>query len=77
MPKHQVPTPAPARADLLALLQLAGRESSTAAVMFHATLAATQGLSATDTKAIDVLDRQGPLTAGELAVAHQAWRRPR
>jgi DNA-binding MarR family transcriptional regulator len=46
---------------------MAGRESSTAAVMFHATLAATQGLSATDTKAVDILDRQGPLTAGELA----------
>ena len=57
----------PARADLLMRLQMAGRESSTAAVMFHTTLAATQGLSATDTKAVDILDRQGPLTAGELA----------
>lgn len=35
--------------------------------MFHTTLAATQGLSATDTKAVDILDREGPLTAGELA----------
>jgi len=35
--------------------------------MFHTSLAALQGLSATETKAIDVLDRQGPLTAGELA----------
>ena len=35
--------------------------------MFHSTLAATQGLSATDTKAVDILDREGPLTAGELA----------
>lgn len=35
--------------------------------MFHSSLAALQGLSATETKAIDVLDRQGPLTAGELA----------
>lgn len=55
------------RAELLARLHIAGRESSTAAVMFHASLAALQGLSATETKAIDVLDRQGPLTAGELA----------
>ena len=35
--------------------------------MFHATLASLQGLSATETKAIDVLDRHGALTAGELA----------
>ncbi len=59
--------PNPSRADLLARLHLAGREGSTATVMFHATLAATQGLSATETKALDVLDREGPLTAGELA----------
>ena len=52
---------------MLARLHIAGRESSTAAVMFHTSLAALQGLSATETKAIDVLDRQGPLTAGELA----------
>lgn len=57
----------PARADLLARLQLAGREISTVAVMFHTTLAATQGLSATESKTIDILDRAGPLTAGELA----------
>jgi DNA-binding MarR family transcriptional regulator len=36
--------------------------------MFHTTLAATQGLSATETKALDVLDREGPLTAGDLAL---------
>ena len=35
--------------------------------MFHATLASMNGLSATETKALDVLDREGPLTAGELA----------
>lgn len=35
--------------------------------MFHTTLAATQGLSATETKALDVLDREGPLSAGDLA----------
>jgi DNA-binding MarR family transcriptional regulator len=57
----------PDRADLLARLQLAGREISTVAVMFHTTLAATQGLSATESKTIDILDRAGPLTAGELA----------
>jgi DNA-binding MarR family transcriptional regulator len=65
VPKRH-PPPA-TRAELLARLHIAGRESSTAAVMFHTALAALQGLSATETKAIDVLDRQGPLTAGELA----------
>ena len=59
----------PSRAELLAALTTAGRETSTAAVMFHTTLAALQGLSATETKAIDVLDRHGALTAGESAEA--------
>jgi DNA-binding MarR family transcriptional regulator len=59
--------PKASRAELLARLVTAGRETSTAAVMFHSTLASLQGLNATDTKAIDVLDRHGPLTAGELA----------
>ena len=67
MPRRRRVPPGAGRAELLARLHLAGRESSTATVMFHTTLAATQGLSATETKALDVLDRQGPLTAGELA----------
>ncbi len=67
MPRRRVSSSAPSRAQLLAALHLAGRESSTATVMFHATIAATQGLSATETKALDVLDREGPLTAGEIA----------
>jgi DNA-binding MarR family transcriptional regulator len=45
---------------------VAGRVLSNAAVMFHTALAGKQGLSATDEKAIDLLDRHGPLTAGEL-----------
>ena len=35
--------------------------------MFHTTVAVKQGLSATEEKALDLLDRSGPLTAGELA----------
>ncbi|MFG3252940.1 MarR family winged helix-turn-helix transcriptional regulator [Streptomyces sp. NPDC048172] len=46
---------------------LAGRKLSTAAVLFHSALAAGQGLSATDTKALDLVQRLGPMTAGELA----------
>jgi DNA-binding MarR family transcriptional regulator len=44
----------------------AGRVLSNAAVMFHSVLAGKQGLSAIEEKAIDLLDRFGPLTAGEL-----------
>ncbi|HEX5877289.1 MAG TPA: MarR family transcriptional regulator [Actinomycetota bacterium] len=55
------------RAELLERLALAGRASSAATVMFHTAVAARQGLSATEEKALDLLERSGPLTAGELA----------
>jgi DNA-binding MarR family transcriptional regulator len=55
------------RAELLDRLMTAGRAQSAATVMFHTTGAALQGLSATEEKALDLLDRFGPLTAGELA----------
>ena len=55
------------RAELLRELEAAGRAHSAATVMYHSALAARRGLSATEEKAIDLLDRLGPLTAGELA----------
>jgi DNA-binding MarR family transcriptional regulator len=55
------------RAELLRELEAAGRAQSAATVMFHSVLAAKRGLSATEEKALDLLDRFGPLTAGELA----------
>jgi DNA-binding MarR family transcriptional regulator len=55
------------RAELLAQLETAGRAQSAATVMFHTAVAARQGLSATEEKALDLLERHGPLTAGELA----------
>ena len=55
------------REQLLEELALAGRAMSAATVMFHSTVAARQGLSATEEKALDLLERFGPLTAGELA----------
>jgi DNA-binding MarR family transcriptional regulator len=55
------------RAELLEQLALAGRASSAATVMFHTAVAARQGLSASEEKALDLLERNGPLTAGELA----------
>lgn len=67
MARRRTPSPGSRRAELLRRLHLAGREGSTATIMFHTTLAALQGLSPTETKALDVLDREGALTAGELA----------
>src|SRR5215468_4795554 len=58
---------AQARRTLLDALYAAGRELSVAAVMFHTALAANQGLSATEEKALDLLDRDGPLTGRQLA----------
>jgi DNA-binding MarR family transcriptional regulator len=55
------------RAELLEKLEMAGRASSVATVMFHTAVAARQGLSASEEKALDLLERSGPLTAGELA----------
>ncbi|MET9295283.1 MarR family transcriptional regulator [Streptomyces sp. NPDC003077] len=55
------------REELIDRVLMAGRELSTAAVLFHTALAARHGLSATETKALDLLQRLGPLTAGELA----------
>src|SRR5262249_15325884 len=56
-----------ARRQLLDALFTAGRELSAAAVMFHTALAARQGLTATEEKALDLLDRYGPLTGRQLA----------
>jgi DNA-binding MarR family transcriptional regulator len=61
------PAPTGRRAELLEQLALAGRAMSAATVMYHATVAARQGLSATEEKALDLVERFGPMTAGELA----------
>ncbi|MBB6406052.1 MarR family transcriptional regulator [Arthrobacter sp. AZCC_0090] len=53
------------RQDLLEAVFASGRELSTAAVMFHTKLSELRGLSATEGKAIDILLRFGPMTAGE------------
>ncbi|MGR0159917.1 MarR family transcriptional regulator [Paenarthrobacter nitroguajacolicus] len=54
-----------ARDALLEAVFASGRELSTAAVMFHSKLSELRGLSATEGKAIDILLRYGPMTAGE------------
>jgi DNA-binding MarR family transcriptional regulator len=54
------------RAELLAQLRRVGREHGDATVLFHSALAAEAGLHPTDYKALTVLDRLGPMSAGEL-----------
>jgi DNA-binding MarR family transcriptional regulator len=56
-----------ARAKLLAELRRVGREHSDATVLFHSTLAAEVGLHPTDYKALGMVERLGPMSAGELA----------
>ena len=55
------------RDDLLAALGTIGREHSNAEVMFHNTVSERMGVSAVEEKTLDLLERDGPLTAGELA----------
>lgn len=56
-----------ATADPDRLGQLIGREFSTAVVLFHDAVGRRLGLSGTERKLLDVLDRLGPSTAGALA----------
>jgi DNA-binding MarR family transcriptional regulator len=46
---------------------LAGRELSTATVMFHTAVGEAAGLSATETKALEVITRSGPVTPADIA----------
>lgn len=54
------------RRELLEALTLAGREHSNAIVMFHTAVAHRLGLGATDEKILNLLQREGPLSAGDL-----------
>jgi predicted transcriptional regulator len=54
------------RTELLVQLRRVGREHGDATVLFHSALAAEAGLHPTDYKALTVLDRLGPMSAGEL-----------
>jgi DNA-binding MarR family transcriptional regulator len=56
------------RDELIEALMFAGREYSTAAVMLHNAVAERFGLSVTDLKTLDILQRVGPLAAGDIAV---------
>jgi DNA-binding MarR family transcriptional regulator len=56
------------RETLLAGITAAGRALSTAVVMDHEAISRHLGLSMTEEKALELLDRLGPLTPGELAI---------
>lgn len=55
------------RQELVRAADAAGRALSTAAVLYHGTLAELAGLSPTEWKALDLIQRLGPVTAGTLA----------
>jgi DNA-binding MarR family transcriptional regulator len=55
------------RNDLLDALRLAGREHGDALVLFRDVLSERMGLSAIEEKTLDLLEREGSLTAGQLA----------
>jgi DNA-binding MarR family transcriptional regulator len=55
------------RAAVLERLARVGREHSDATVLFHATVAGLMALHPTDYKALGILDRLGPMSAGQLA----------
>ena len=57
----------PNRAELVATVLQASRESSTLAVFFHTAIAEQIGLGATDEKTLFLLRRDGALTAGDIA----------
>ena len=54
------------RERLLTELHEAGRALSNAAVMYHSALSAYLGLGMTEEKTLDLLEREGPLTAGDI-----------
>lgn len=55
------------RQELVRAADAGGRALSTAAVLYHSTLAALSGLSPTEWKALELIQRLGPVAAGVLA----------
>jgi|SRR5436190_17122145 len=61
------PRPRRSRAQLLDELARVGRENSDATVLFHSTIASLLDLHATDYKVLGILERLGPMSAGQIA----------
>ena len=57
----------PKRQELLDALRVVAREHSDATVIFHDTIAQRLGLHGTDEKTMSLLEREGPLSASEIA----------
>src|SRR5262249_22761485 len=55
------------RNELLSALMGEFRQLSAATIMFHQAIADRLGMNVTDHKCADILERSGPMTAGELA----------
>jgi DNA-binding MarR family transcriptional regulator len=55
------------RQDVLDDLARVGRDHSDATVLFHATVASLLDLHPTDYKVVGILERSGPMSAGEIA----------
>jgi DNA-binding MarR family transcriptional regulator len=55
------------RTELISALHEAGRELSNAAVMFHTAVSTRMELSTSEEKTLDLLERHGALTVGEIA----------
>src|SRR5215831_9951895 len=55
------------RDELLSALMGEFRQLSAATIMFHQAVADRLGMNVTDHKCADILERNGPMTAGELA----------
>lgn len=55
------------RREILDELASVGREHSDATVLFHATVAGLLDLHPTDYKVLGILERSGPMSAGEIA----------
>jgi DNA-binding MarR family transcriptional regulator len=63
MPRRRDPT----RAEVLQEFSRVGREHSDATVLFHAVMASLLDLHPTDYKTLGILERLGPMSAGEIA----------
>ena len=59
--------PRVSRREILEQLARVGREHSDATVLFHASIASLLDLHPTDYKVLGILERSGPLSAGEIA----------
>jgi DNA-binding MarR family transcriptional regulator len=59
--------PRRARDEILEQLARVGREHSDATVLFHSTIASLLDLHPTDYKVLGILERSGPLSAGDIA----------